>query len=316
MIDPITIVTQVPILTPGNNETHIGPLKDAHDIAKEALSAHGSLLDVSIFNVYFFKDAPNMAQTVVAIADRKSAAAKDIGTRVCEKIGALLWERRAEFINDFPTIDQVLDIIATHRDEGPFVVSDFGDRVAAGGSGDSTEILQATLNYEKSLAAVIPLTDARGVEAAKAAGVGASIRIIVGGSATKSAEPIEISGTVVALLDGNFIMKGPVHAGQKVVCGDTAIIAVNKTRIMLTSKPASSMDVNFFEAQGIRIKDYDFVVSKCGIHFRPSFAGFAKPIKAGTSGITAYVPGKFKVSRAPIYPEIDVDIGPITSREI
>ena len=111
-------------------------------------------------------------------------------------------------------------------------------------------------------------------------------------------------------------MKGPLHAGQKASCSNVAIIAVNDIKIILTEKAAYSQDVNFFEKQGIRIKDQDFVVVKSGNHFQLSFEGIAKPIKAATSGVGAYLPGKFQVKRKPIYPEFENSILPLVAEEV
>ena len=299
--DPTTIATKVPMLLAGNTETSSGPLWDAHAIAGAAVSAHPEILDISIFNCQPFIDVPNPGQIVTAIMQGHSSAA----VTCVEAIGSLLWERRAEFRNEFPSIECALDEICADQVRRPFVVSDYGDRVLAGAPGDSAAILRALKANSRNLKAAIPIVAPDVVAMAQAVGVGGEISATVGGYYTPAFEKLAIEGRVRLLGDGEYVLRGPMMAGQRVSAGDLAVIEAGFATIIALSRTGYTHDSAFFESVGLSISAYDFVVVKSGNHFQPSFEGIATPLKVDTPGVGSYRPGQFTLHRTPVYPEVD-----------
>src|SRR3546814_17908579 len=64
------------------------------------------------------------------------------------------------------------------------------------------------LSHPDRLLGAVPVTDPEAAAKAIAAGVGRRITLAVGGRFTPGFVPLEITGDVVSVTDGRFIMKG------------------------------------------------------------------------------------------------------------
>ena len=298
---PVTVACRLPMLLAGNMDTSSGPLQAAHRLARERCSKNPGLLDISIFNVIPLLDAPEMGQVVLAITDNEPQA----GIQTTREIAELLWRRRSEFRDNFPSLDTALDRVVSEKAMRPFVLADFGDRVLAGAPGDSTDILAALMRRGDALKVALPVTDPSSVARAQAAGLGAKVELSVGGCYTPITPPVTVTVTVRHLSDGRFVMKGPFLAGQETSMGDTAVVTFGSITLLLTAGSAMTQDVNCFESQGICVAEQDVIVTKSGYHFELSFAGIATPLKVETKGLGVYRPGRFRVRRPALYPEVD-----------
>ncbi len=169
--------------------------------------------------------------------------------------------------------------------------------------GDSTAILRYMLENDTPLRAAIPITDPNAVNAAIEAGVGAKITLKVGGGFTPSFDPVEVTGVVLYLADGEYIFQGPFQAGVRGSLGRTAVLQVKNIVLLLTTKSGPTQDPAAFSSHGINIKNLDFVVVKSGNHFKISFAGIAIPINVDTPGLSVFRPSEFPFRKArPFYP--------------
>jgi microcystin degradation protein MlrC len=303
---PATRYVRIPLVLTGNNETHRGPLARAHALARR-LQSDDDVLDVSIFNTHPMVDAAQAGQLVSALTSRPSARVDDS----LVEIAALLWAARDEFVHDFAGAEETLSSVAARTADGPWVMSDYGDRVLAGAPGDSTEILALLLSGRYPIRAVVPVTDPTAAAAAHAAGIGASVTLRVGGGFTPGFSPVEVSGRVTHLSDGRFTLAGPLYAGQPSVMGDTAVLDLGTVTLMITTIPALTHDTAAFTSQRIEPADFDLVVVKSGNHFQLSFDNIGRPVKALTRGLGAYAPGTFTFRhRGPVYPEHEIAFEP------
>ena len=77
--------------------------------------------------------------------------------------------------------------------------------MASGASGDSNKIIEGLLAQEFSGRALAPVVDAPAVAAAAAAGVGATVRVAVGGTLDPGRfTPLPVEAEVVSLHEGSF----------------------------------------------------------------------------------------------------------------
>lgn len=297
---PVTWVGRVPMALVGNIDTDAGPLRDAHKLAAELVDRPG-ILDVSIANCYPLADVPGVAQTITAISDGSQDGIADGITRIAD----LLWERRAEFVHDFPDGETVLAEIERNPDGRPYVVSDYGDRVASSAPGDRVELLRLLLERHPSLRAAVSVTDPEAVEAANGAGVGAHLDVELGGRISGGGH-IRLEAEVLLLSDGESRMAGPLSKGTLLPMGPLAVLKCKNVTILVTSRPADMSDRGMYLSHGVDLQALDVIVVKSGAHFRMSYDGFARPRKALTAGIGAYAAGQFTFKhREPIYPEAD-----------
>lgn len=283
---PRTACVRLPFMSRGKVETAWGPLADMHAAARGWLARAPALRDYSIFNTHSFVNAPGIGQVILAIAHDEAAEA----IAAVEAIGADYWARRAEFVGDWPDFDGVLDRVLAEPERRPFVMGDRGDNVLAGAPGDQTALLARLLARDPPIRIALPITDARAVEACRAAGIGAAVTLAVGGWVTPGAKPVSVSGTVEALGDGRFVNTGAYMRGQPSSLGQTAVLRVGRHALLLMAEPGLTQDPNAFESQGIRIAGHDLLIAKSFYHFKLSFDGIATPIQADTPGLSSFRP--------------------------
>ncbi len=305
---------RIPMLLQGNTETHSGPLEEAHRRLASWKREESGALDASLCNCQPFLDAEDMGQVLLfselAESGTAATAIRDVALR--------LWDRREEFRNAFPSLEDALERVRQDPEARPFVISDYGDRTNAGAPGDSTVALRRVVERYPDLKVAMPLTDPWAVEAAKRAGVGAELSTRLGARFTKGVfEPYDFTGVVEAISDGSYRMRGPMMSGQVVSAGETAVLESRNLKLVITSRPARTQDVNFYESLGLKIADFDAVFVKSGNHFQLSYEGIATALKADTPGVGAYRPGRMpRVKRAPLYPEANAPAFVLEVQEI
>jgi microcystin degradation protein MlrC len=300
-IKPVTAMAKIPFILRGGYETHEHPLCELHEMARRAIASSPLvMLDVSILNVQPFLDVAGMGQSFLAITDNAPNPAGDLVIKIAREC----WGRRDEFVDHMLDIDAALETIEANPTLRPYVLSDY--RVLAGAPGDSLEVLRSLLNSGRPLCCAIPVTDAAAVRAATVAGVGAHIRLPVGGSMTPFLRPLVLDGTVVSLSDGDFVQRGPYQGGQRTTLGQTAVIQCGENCIIATSVAGMTQDPAAFTSQGVDIGRFDFVVTKSGNHFKLNFSGIAEPIVALTPGLSLVQPGTLPFRHARAYPDHDI----------
>ncbi len=297
-IEPVSYYARIPMLLAGATETHEGPLLECHEKMRRWLASDPCALDASLCNCQPFLDARDMGQTVIVISDGPSSAAQALA----DEIARTLWRRRAEFVNEFAGIGEVLNRVRHEPERRPFAISDYGDRTNAGAPGDSTVILERLIHEYSDLRCAVPITDPALVEAAEQAGVGKRLKMEIGAKYTHGIfAPQLITGQVLDLTDIDFVMRGPIMGGQRVTAGRAAHIAVGRSIVVALSRPARTHDVMFYQSQGLSIASFDCVVVKSGNHFQPSYGAIATTVKADTPGVSKFDPGHMPVkNRLPL----------------
>lgn len=298
-LKPVSALAKIPMVLCGAADTAAGPLAELHRRARASIAGEPALWDVSLFNVFPFADDRGMGQAVLVTTDRDPALA----ARVAAALGLTVWKWRDRFRDDLPSVDDALELVARRRESRPFVIADMGDRVLAGAPGDSTVVIARAIARGNDLAGAVPVTDPASATAAIAAGPGATLTLQIGGAVTPGFVPLTLTGRVVSVSDGCFRMKGPYQAGELASLGPTAVFAVGPLRLLLTSRPGFTQDVNAFTSQGIDLAVQDFLVVKSGYHFTLSFAGLATPLLVDTPGLSGYKRGAFTWQRGRFFPE-------------
>jgi microcystin degradation protein MlrC len=193
---------QVPVLMPGERtSTRVEPAKSIYARVPEVEALPG-VLDAAIWVGYVWADEPRNRAAVVVTGDDEPVLLGSART-----LARSYWDARADFGLAAPAapLDECIKaaVASTKR---PFYISDSGDNPTAGGAGDASYALRGLLadaDLRASGLTVIcaGITDAEAARAAAAAGVGASVRLSVGGKIdTASAPPAEVTGTVTAVI--------------------------------------------------------------------------------------------------------------------
>ncbi|MDA4847833.1 M81 family metallopeptidase [Hoeflea poritis] len=293
----------VPLLVGAGLETASDPLRKIHARARKLESENARIHDISIFNTTSLVDAAHTGQcvTIMHAPEQKRAV-----SHALEQLSGLIWESRHDFSPNFVALPEILRRIRQSSANEPVIVGDQGDRVLAGAPGDGTYIARVMVEQARDVRAVIPMTDPDTVDAARVAGEGAILERAIGGGLSRGTQSLEAAWAVNRLGDGEFINKGPFMANEPSSLGPTAVLQSNNLTVLATSKPGFTQDPAAFESQGVRLNDFDLVVTKSGYHFKLSFADVGPCIVADTPGVSNYVAGTLPFrKRTDVYPEND-----------
>ena len=196
---------------------------------------------------------------------------------------------------------------------GTVAIIDAADATSSGASGDSNEILRQLFKSQYSRRALIPIVDARAVEAAIAAGVGRTIDISIGGSIDRHRfSPLPVTAQVLTLSNGRFRSES---FQQEWYSGPTAVLQSDNFTIVATSRPVHLFDRSLFLAHGQNPRDFDLIVVKsphCQHHMYAEWCQCLIHVDAaGSTSANLPTLGHAKCRR-PVYPlEVDTAFSPI-----
>ena len=305
-LDPVLAWAHVPMLTLGNDRTDEEPLQSLHARAAAAV-AQGRVHDASIFNAQQFLDVPGLGQVVLAYGNGRSEEAEALVLGLAED----LWRHRDRLIGNYPSLHECLARAVSGAARRPLILGDQGDRVAAGGPGDSTVVLHALLALGAGLPAAVPVADAEAVERCRRAGVGATLTLTVGGKHSR-APPVALAGEVVSAGPGaSLTYAGPAEKGQRASVGPYAVLRSGALLVVLTALPYAYIDPEYFRAMGVEPGEQRVVVTRSGYHFTLNYAAIGECVTVDTPGMTSYRVSElpFTVAR-PFYPLDEIDYVP------
>jgi microcystin degradation protein MlrC len=158
--------------------------------------------------------------------------------------------------------------------------------------------------------AVAAVWDPEAVARMQAAGVGATVTLQLGGKSDMPSlglegRPLEIGGTVRALSDGTWVVRGPMYTGITVCTGPTAVLEAEGMKIVVVSRHHEPWDLGIFTSVGIDPARTRYLILKSRIHYRAGFAPLAKAtITCDGEGVTTSDNARlnYRNLRRPIHP--------------
>jgi len=202
-----------------------------------------------------FTDVPELATIAFATTDGEAAgaAAEALAT------AAAFWEDHATMVQPLVPLEAAV-ARAKRITEGTAILVDAADATSSGASGDSNAILRALVEGGYRGTVLAPIVDAPAVDAAFAAGVGATIETTIGGRLDPARfEPMPFEAEVVALGDGRFVSESD---GLTWSSGRTAVLRGGSATVIATSRPVMLHDRSLFLAFGQDPRSFDAVVVK------------------------------------------------------
>jgi microcystin degradation protein MlrC len=254
-----------------------------------------------------FTDVPELASGALVITDDSERSAAESA-----RLAARLWEVRARLQAPLVALDQMVARVKAAA--GPVLLSDAADATSSGASGDSNAIVRALLDGGYHGRILAPIVDAPAAAAAFSAGVGAKVRVPVGGAVDAGRfMPMPLDARVRRLSDGEFISES--H-GTVWNSGPTAVLEAGSLTLIVTSRPVSLYDRSLFFAHGQNPARFDAVVVKSPHIQHRFYADWATDvINVDAPGSTsANLPslGHTRCAR-PMYPmELDTEFRPET----
>ncbi|QDP98369.1 M81 family metallopeptidase [Microlunatus elymi] len=267
---------QVPVLLPGEKtSTRLEPAKSIYAEVPEVEALDG-VVDAAIWVGYAWADEPRCQCAVVVTGDDQ-----DVIAREAERLARLYWEAREDFVfvADALPLGEALDAALADGAPRPFVISDSGDNPTAGGTGDVSwtlgELLQRP-ELSDSDASRTELTvihasifDPVAVAAAVEAGVGATVRVDVGGHVDGGPRgPVPMTAEVFS------ITAGDPTAGTQVVLRQGSVYEIVTERRKPFHKLAD------FTKLGLDPQSADIILVKIG-YLEPELYELAAGWKLG-----------------------------------
>ncbi|MEL7116329.1 MAG: MlrC C-terminal domain-containing protein, partial [Pseudomonadota bacterium] len=191
-----------------------------------------------------------------------------------DEIYAAFTAVKAEF--DQPLLLPEAAISRARSVTGPVVLADVQDNPGAGGTSDTTGLLQALIDAEVPSAVLGVICDPDIADMAHAAGMGATIQGALGGKIDPSLGPsLDGAFVVRGLSDGKIVYTGEMYGGGVADVGPSCLLSVDGTagdiRIVVSSVRTQCLDRAFFTHFGIDLSAEDIICVKSTVHYRADF---------------------------------------------
>jgi len=300
-LDPEVIVERAPLLPPlPELRTETEPM--ASLLASAADAEGQGIPDVSVFGGFAYADVDHAGFSVVGVADRSVA---DDVRATCRALADEAVDRRGEFDRDYTSVDDAAAEAAAWDGDAPLLLADISDNPGGGSAQDGVVLLGALLDAGVEDAALATIYDPEAVEAAVDAGVGERVSLSLGGRSGENGEPLDVTGRVRLLSDGNYRNQGPMSTGLAVSFGRTALLEVDGVDVLVGSHRQQPYDPEAFRSQGITPERQRVLVLKSTVHYRAGFEPFVGGVReVATPGLCSPDLSAFDYEHVPrpIYP--------------
>jgi microcystin degradation protein MlrC len=239
------------------------------------------VVSLSFFPGFPAADFADCGATILAYAKTQVAA-----DSAADDLKALVDDSEAAFVGRVYSADagvkEAMRIAATAS--RPVVLADTQDNPGAGGDSDTTGMLRALVDNAAQNAALGLLYDPQAALAAQQAGLGATVRLALGGrSGVPDDAPFTGDFLVEALSDGFTRVSGPYYGDTLMRLGPSACLRIGGVRVAVASHKVQMADRGLFRYLGIEPEKAAILVNKSSVHFRADFSPIAEAILVCTA---------------------------------
>ena len=290
-----------------------GPSGDILAYAR-SMERNGSVLAATLLPGFAHADTPYTGVSAVVVADAAAVAgAQATAQQVCERMLAVAWERRAEYVfHPEPLLQSVARAreLGASSQPGPILLIDHCDNCGSGGAQDVMRVVEEILRQNLDDVAIAPIRDPQAVAQMVEAGIGNNINLEIGGKTNMpaiglSGRPLRLSGRVRNVTDGEIVFTGPMYTGLKSHLGRTAVLDTGRAQIVVTERHHEPFDLVIFRHCGIEPTRKKFIMLKSRIHYRAGFKPIAAHIvECAGAGVTSADLSVYRYRKLvrPIYP--------------
>jgi microcystin degradation protein MlrC len=247
---------KIPLVTPCECfRTAEPPLKNWFDLARQFEEQPG-VMDVSLFPVFPWMDAPELGWSVVVVTDNHQALADDISTQLANHAWA---HRREFFVKKFEPAEAVRRAAASPT--GPVVIADGADATNGGSPGDSTCLLREMLIQRITCPALLTVVDPEAVDLAYSAGIGQTVTLHLGAKRSRRYhQPVNVTAHIVRFSNGQFDITG--HGAMHINMGRCALLEIGSIKILVSEYAGPGHDPQVFRHIGVEPAEAQIVVVK------------------------------------------------------
>lgn len=270
------------------------------DISK--LHGQDGILSVSVIHGFMAGDVPEMGTKVLIVSDNQ----QEIGEKTAQEIGARLFDMRGNARMEVASFDECMGSAKRWDSSSPLVIADIWDNPGGGTAGDNTKIPLGLIKAGITNAAISTIWDPMAAQHAHGAGVGAKLRMRVGGkTSVQSGLPIDAVFEVRSVADPGWQSFG----NSRVTLGRAAVLRIVDTEIdiVVNTNRTQTFSPDLLGNLGVDPQSKSVIVVKSTNHFQAAFAPMAGQIVyCQVEGLYPHTPTKDTYERAP------QDIWPIT----
>lgn len=305
---PAKAWVRVPVLLAGERTSTLAPTGRTLfvDSVEEVLSA-GAVWEAAVWVGRAWADEERCAASVLVLGDDEDAA-----TAAAQELASHFWDLREAFglvVEPNGDWEQALAFARSPETNLPLFLSDSGDNVTAGGSGDITYAIHETRRMRDMSGSdrrflFAGLVDRDSVEAAAAAGEGATLSRGIGAVVdTRFGSPVDDAWRVEHV----YRAEGEVLAAMLVSSSESVLVQSSRSPFVRADDPAFSPGMLQHLAP-FDIADHDVIVVKNGYLFPSQVAAAGSVFLAITPGGSDLDFGRLEYRRRPrpMYP-LDTD---------
>ena len=324
-INPVSRLIHVPIVGPNIGQStwsHIPedeaklPMYQLNQLRAELEQTPG-VINLTYQGGYGYSDLPYTGMSVIATTDGDP----ELADRLAKQMAQELWKQREAIRTVRPIVPIDTGVTeAMAYEDGLTCLVDLGDDPGSLCPADSPAVLESLIRLGARDCAVT-IHDTEVVEAAMAAGIGATLTIKVGAKIDQRFyQPLEVTGTVKLLDDGQYKVVGPTHGGwsrevtkesfRDVNVGPRAVLRIGDKIDVICGGYKTGKDRDFFKSAGIVLEEKKIIVVKSNQAHRASFDPVVdRTIDLDTPGVSTvnYSSLPFKHLPRPMFP-LDPDM--------
>lgn len=270
-----------------------------------AAEGRDGVLSLSLNHGFPWADLPQAGVKMLAVVHRDQALAQ----RVAEDFGRRFYAIREAATLPFTAFDAAIAEAGIKGDK-PLVIADTADQIGSGAPGDTTHVLRAFLDAGITNAAIVPLWDPLAVKICFQVGIGARLRLRIGGKYEPHSGPsLDVEAEVLHLSANSY--QG--HIGdEKIRIGDVVVVRVEGIEVLLTTLRTNLYSLDLMTRHGIVFETKQVVSIKNLYKQKDLFAPIArKQLFVATPGTSNpdWRALPFKRLPRPIWPLDDDPLG-------
>lgn len=220
-----------------------------------ATEGKDGVLSLSLNHGFPWADVPNAGAKMLAVTDGDQALAE----RVAEQFGKRFYAERAEAMLDFVPFAEAIERAKATGDK-PILLADTSDQTGGGAPGDTTYMIKALLDAGIPDVVYGPLWDPLAIGICFQVGVGAKLKLRIGGKYEPHSGPcLDVDAEVVFLKRDGYQDQ---LTDERVMVGDVAVVRVAGMEILLTTKRVGVFSPTLFTHHGITLDDKRVIALK------------------------------------------------------
>ena len=279
---PTTAWRKIPLITHQEQFlTAHGPMKQWFDLARDMESRPG-VLSASTLPMQPWLDVPQGGWAAAVVTDNDP----ELADKLVQELADEAWALRESFCR----LDSITPEAAIQRavdaDKGLVILSDTGDSIWGGATGDSNVLLAEMIRQQVPHRTLITLVDPEAVEAAMAAGVGGTLTTMIGGKLDPNfGTPTQVTAKVAAIGGGRVDVS--LLGFESYDLGSAALLEIGEIRLVVSeNRGIGGNHPSVYEHFGLDVVDARMLVVKTASNWQFYQPWIDQVIRVDTPGAT------------------------------